>query len=175
MQTAFELLGVRPDADQQSIRSAYLKLVKSCHPDNFQDEAQQQDGQQRLIGINLAYEQAMRIAGSRKTASPALPLEQALGWAQKLLDRRQYDLVLLQLSKSEAKDARWYALQAQALAGMKQHLSCHQAWRAAVRLDPDNLDYRRQALEAEMRLKKANSAPQRALNQFKSLFQRKSN
>lgn len=173
MQTAFELLGVRPDADQQSIRSAYLKLVKACHPDNFQDPKEQQAGQQRLISINLAYEQAMRIAGSRKSVSPTLPLEQAKGWAQKLLVRKQYDLALLQLSKAESKDAQWYALQAETLLGLKQYVSCHQAWRAAVRLDPDNLEYRRQALEAEMRLKKANSAHQKALHQFKKFFNRK--
>lgn len=172
MATAFEILGVTPQADEVAIRAAYHQLAKTCHPDKFLDPEEQQRGQERLIIINLAYEQAMAIAAKRQTRSEALPLEQALIWAEKLLSRKQHELALLQLSKAESKDARWYALQAQALTGLRQHLSAHQAWRAAVRLDPDNLSYRRSALEAEIQLKRAGSLPGKALDGIKNLFRK---
>ncbi|HOQ64257.1 MAG TPA: J domain-containing protein [Clostridia bacterium] len=86
MQSAFELLGIKPDADEAVIRAAYHQMVKTCHPDSFMDSESQKAGQQKLIGINLAYEQAMKIAGSRQSAAPTLPLEQAKGWARKLMD-----------------------------------------------------------------------------------------
>jgi predicted Zn-dependent protease len=172
MQTPFEVLGVKPDADETAIRSAYHKLAKSCHPDKFLDPEDQRAGQAKLIVINLAYEQAMKIAASRQTATAAMPLKQAKDWAVKLLERKQYELALLQLSKAETKDAHWYALQAQTLMGLKQYLSAHQAWRTAVRLDPEELAYRRGALEAEMHLKRANTLPGRVFSQLRDIFQR---
>ncbi len=172
MPTAFEVLGVSPDADEGTIRSAYHQLAKTCHPDKFTDPAQQQAGQKRLISINLAYEQAMKIASSRQTPAAQMPLKQAKDWAEKLLERKQYELALLQLSKAEDKDAEWYALQSRTLVGLKQYLSAHQAMRTAVRMDPDNLGYRREALSAEMLLRKSGSLPYRALAQLKNLFRK---
>lgn len=172
MQTAFEVLGIQPDADETAIRAAYHKLAKSCHPDKFLDPEDQKNGQQKLIGINLAYEQAMKIAASRHTPAASMPVKQAKDWAQKLLERKQYELALLQLSKAESKDAQWYALQAQTLVGLKQYLSAHQAWRTAVRMDPEELAYRRGALEAEMLMKRANTLSGRVFSQLRNLFQR---
>ena len=170
MQSAFELLGLRPDADEAAIRIAYHRLVKTCHPDSFQDPEKQKDGQKKLIHINLAYEQAMKIAGARHSVSPTLPCEQSKNWARKLLERSQFELALLQLSKAESKDSEWFALQGEALTGLRQHLSACQAWRTAVRMDPASLAYRRSALDAEMRLKKSSSFAQKTLSQFKALF-----
>ena len=173
MQSAFELLGLQPGADETSVRAAYHQLVKTCHPDSFSDPEMQKAGQERLISINLAYEQAMKIVESRQTASASLPCEQAKNWAKKLLERRQYELALLQLSKAESKDAEWFALQGETLTGLKQYLSAYQAWRTAARTDPSCLAYRRGALEAEMKLKKMGSFKQKTLSQVKALFQRK--
>lgn len=172
MQTAFERLGIAPNSGESDIRAAYHKLVKTCHPDSFSDPEKQKKGQEELISINLAFEQAMKIAGSRSTVAATLPCEQAKNWARKLLERKQYELALLQLSKSESKDAEWYALQGETLTGLKQYTSAHQAFRAAVRLAPDNLEFRRSALEAEMKLKKAASLPGKALHQIKSLLKK---
>ena len=174
MQTAFEVLGVTPDADEAAIRNAYHRLAKTCHPDIFLDPELQKSGQERLISINLAYEQAMKIAAGRLgNGSAELPLKQAKDWAIKLLDRKQYELALLQLSKASEKDAQWYALQGQTLMGLKQYISAHQAWRAAVRMEPDNLDYRRAALQAEIQLKKSGSLHNRAISALKQLFYKK--
>ncbi len=174
MLSAFEQLGVRADASEQDIRAAYHSLVKAWHPDKFQNPDEQAAGQTKLIGINLAYEQAMKIAGTRrKPASAALPLEQAKNWARKLLERKQFELALLQLGKSEGKDAEWYALQGQALGGTREFISSHQAWRAAVRMEPDNLTYRRGALEAEMRLRREGDFAHKAMDQVRSIFRRK--
>lgn len=173
MQSAFELLGLKPGANENDIKAAYHRLVKTCHPDSFLDPEKQKAGQEKLISINLAYKQAMKIAGSRQTPSPTLPCEQAKSWAKKLLERKQYELALLQLSKAESKDAEWYALQGETLTGLRQHVSAYQSWRSAVRIDPVSLEYRRGALEAEMRLKKMGTFPQKAISQVKALFHRK--
>lgn len=173
MQTAFERLGLKPDADEAAIRSAYRKLVKACHPDNFQDPEEQQAGQQELISINLAYAQCLKIVESRRKPSPRLPMAQAKYWAKNLLARKQYDMALFQLNRSEGKDAEWHALQGEALTGMNDHAAAAQAWRAAVRLAPDNRDYRRAALAAEMALKRSQTLAGRLAGKARSLFGRK--
>lgn len=170
MQTAFERLGLRPDADEAAIRSAYRKLVKACHPDSFLDPEEQQAGQRELISINLAYAQCLKTLESRHTPSPALPIAQAKYWAKSLLERKQYGMALFQLGRSEDRDAGWYALQGEALFGLKDYMGAHQAWRAAVRMEPDNLNYRREALEAEMALKRSRTLSGRLAGKARSLF-----
>lgn len=172
MQTAFERLGLRPDADEAAIRNAYRRLVKTCHPDSFSDPEEQKAGQKELISINLAYAQCLKLAESRHTASPALPVAQAKYWARSLLARRQYDMALFQLSRAESKDAEWYALQGETLLGLRDHLAAHQAWRSAVRLEPDNREYRRSALAAEMALKRSRTLPGRLAGKARSLLGR---
>lgn len=172
MQTAFERLGLQPDADEATIRSAYRRLVKTCHPDSFTDPEQQLAGQQKLISINLAYAQCLKLAGSRHSVSPALPLPQAKYWAKNLLARRQYDMALFQLGRAESKDAQWYALQGEALLGLRDFIAANQAWRAAVRLEPDNREYRRSALAAEMALKRSRTFTGRLAGKARSFFTR---
>ena len=172
MQTAFERLGLPPDADEAAIRSAYRKLVKACHPDRFLDPEAQLAGQKELISINLAYAQCMKMVESRQTASPAMPVAQAKYWAKNLLERKQYGMALFQLARAEDKDAEWYALQGQTLIGLKDYLGAHQAWRAAVRIEPDNLGYRREALSAEMALKRSRTLPGKLAGKARSFFNR---
>ncbi|MDD4080085.1 MAG: J domain-containing protein [Eubacteriales bacterium] len=170
MQTAFERLGLRPDADEAAIRNAYRRLVKTCHPDSFSDPEEQKAGQKELISINLAYAQCLKTVESRHTPSPALPVAQAKYWAKSLLERKQYGMALFQLGRSEDKDAEWHALQGEALMGLKDYLGAHQAWRAAVRAEPDNLSYRREALAAEMALKRSRTLHGRLAGRARSLF-----
>ena len=170
MQTAFERLGLGPYADEAAIRSAYRRLVKTHHPDRFSDPEEQREGQEALISINLAYAQCLKTVESRQSASPVLPVAQAKYWAKSLLERQQYGMALFQLGRSESKDAQWHALQGEALTGLKDYVSAHQAWRAAVRLAPDNLDYRRQALAAEMALKRSRTLHGRLAGKARALF-----
>ena len=62
MISPFQTLGVPPWADPEEIRSAYRVLVKQWHPDMMQDPAARQRAQQRMVEINLAYEEALRIS-----------------------------------------------------------------------------------------------------------------
>ena len=66
MSTPFEELGLRAWADPDEIRAAYRAQVKKCHPDMVRDPAQKEAAQQRMIRLNLAYEEALRLASPRK-------------------------------------------------------------------------------------------------------------
>lgn len=55
MQAPRELLGVTEDASRKEVRSAYLKLVKTYHPDGA-DAFMSRYNQEVLKLINAAYE-----------------------------------------------------------------------------------------------------------------------
>ena len=72
MNNPFEVLGLKGWADQEEIRAAYRALVKRCHPDMIQDATLKEEAQQRMVQLNLAYEEALRLA-SPKAQAPAGP------------------------------------------------------------------------------------------------------
>ena len=60
----FEVLGLKPTADADEVRTAYRNLVKTCHPDKFLDVDERKAAQEKMIALNLAYEEARRKASS---------------------------------------------------------------------------------------------------------------
>ncbi|HTM46409.1 MAG TPA: J domain-containing protein [Polyangiaceae bacterium] len=55
-ETHYDVLGVTPDAPQQAIKAAYLKLVAQYHPDRHQGNPLEDLARQRLVRINEAYQ-----------------------------------------------------------------------------------------------------------------------
>lgn len=74
---------------------------------------------------------------------------------------------LRQLLRAEHKTASWYALQGEVLMEMEEYTSAQQAYRAAVRMDPDNIAYRRGALDATVAQRKAESLSGRLKKLFR--------
>lgn len=161
---AFEVLGLSAEADQQEVRQAYRTRVKACHPDQFVDMEQQKKAQEELIRLNLAYEEALRLSAGRQLGYHSVPADQAKTFARKLRDQGRYESALLQLGRAESKDDEWYFIQGELLMDMHQFSSAHQAFREAVRLSPDNREYRRGALEAALAVKKHQKLPYRVMD-----------
>ena len=57
--------------------------------------------------------------------------------------------------RAEVRDAAWYNLQGDILMQLHQYESAHQSYREAVRRCPDNLEFRRGALNAALEMKKS--------------------
>ncbi len=159
MNTPFEELGLRAWADPDEIRSAYRSLVKQCHPDMVRDPARKQEAQERMIRLNLAYEEALRLATPRQQAAyiREISLEEAVALAERMLQKDKPENALRQLLRAETRDAGWYYVQGKILMRMEQYRSAHQAFREAVRRDPENNTYRSGALEAAVAERKANT------------------
>lgn len=171
MSTPFETLGLRAWADPDEIRSAYRTLVKKCHPDMVQDPEQKKLAQERMVQLNLAYEEALRLASPRQNASwqQELPCEDAVQLAKKFLSRGNPENALRQLSRAETKDAAWYAVQGKILLTMGQAASAHQSFREAVRRDPENNEYRAGALDAALAMKREKTIPGKLKKVLKDL------
>lgn len=153
-QNPFEVLGLKPNADAQAVRAAYRHKVKSCHPDQFQDAERQKTAQEQLVCLNLAYEQALKIASQRRVGFNLISQEEAKHFACRLVDQGNLESALRQLNRADNKDGDWYNLQGQILMGLKQYETAHQSFREAVRRSPDNRKYREGALDAALAMKK---------------------
>ena len=90
MSNPFEVLGLHGSADADEIRAAYRALVKKCHPDQFLDAEEQRAAQEKLLALNLAYEEALKLAAPKRssTYTHTLPSADAKHLAQKMLGRR---------------------------------------------------------------------------------------
>ena len=164
----FELLGVKPGASAEEVRLAYRRMVKSCHPDQFQDAEEQRKAQEQLIKLNLAYEAALKFASRRAVGFNLISQEEAKHFAQRLIDQGNLESALRQLGRADSKDAEWYFMQGKILMALKQYETAHQSYREAVRREPDNRQFREGALEAALAVKKANTF----VGKMKSMFQK---
>lgn len=169
---AFDVLGVEVNADREQIKRAYHRQAKESHPDLFSDPAQQEVAQKRMVELNLAYEQALKMAKAPVFRFHELPLEQIKPMVRRLIDQKQLEGAMLQLSRADHKDADWYALQGEILMAFKEFDTAHQSFREAVRLSPDNLSYRQMALDAALELKRRRLFPVRLKDSIEALFQR---
>lgn len=150
----FEVLGVKPGSDEQTVRAAYRRLVKSCHPDQFQDAQQQKSAQEQLIRLNLAYEAALRLVPRQTVGFNLISQEEAKHFARRLVEQGNLESALRQLNRADSKDAEWYFIQGNILMALKQYETAHQSYREAVRREPDNRKYREGALDAALAMKK---------------------
>ena len=152
----FEVLGLKGWATPDEIRTAYRSLVKQVHPDLIQDPSLRQETQERMVALNLAYEEALRLASPRPAHSQSeeLSADEAILLARRSLTRDHPETALRQLLRCESRTGDWYYMQGQVLMAMHQYDSAHQSFREAVRMQPDNNEYRRGALDAALAVKK---------------------
>ena len=176
MSTPFEELGLRAWADPEEIRAAYRRLVKQCHPDMVRDPAKKQEAQERMIRLNLAYEEALRLATPRQQAAYVreIPKAEAVILAERMLQKDRPEGALRQLMRAESRDAAWYALYGRVLMRMEHYHEAHQAYREAVRLEPENNEYRSGALEAAVAEKKGGTVAGRVKRMIRGLRKRPS-
>ncbi len=171
---AFELLGIAPTNDKEAVRRAYHALVKQYHPDRFHAGSEQDAAQKKLIELNLAYELAVRHTEKRVVSVfQTMPLEQAKAQAQRLLEQGEPESALRQLARADSKDDEWYHLEGLVMMQLKQYAAAHQSFREAVRRSPDNMDFRRSALEAALAVKRHRSIGVRAAEWAQGLFSKR--
>lgn len=153
----FAALGIPPTATAEEVRHAYHLLAKQGHPDQFQDAAAQHAAQERMIALNHAYQEALRMATDRaaKPYTQQIACEDAVQLARKMLRQRSPESALRQLMRARTRNAAWFHQQGLILMAMEQYDSACQSFREAVRRDPNNIEYRRGALDATIALRKS--------------------
>ena len=173
MSNPFEALGIPETATAEEVRHAYHLLAKRCHPDHFQDEEQQKKAHEQMIALNRAYEEALRLATARANSpfTQQISCGDAIQLADKMMRQHKPESALRQLMCAATKDAAWFNKQGQILMAMEQYDSAHQSFREAVRRDPDNILYRRGALDAALALRESQSLRGKIRHFLKSVRQ----
>ncbi len=176
MRDPFTMLGLTPAADADEVRTAYRTLAKNCHPDRFPEGEARKAAQEKMIALNLAYEEALKRANNRTTvagyAKKELSQEDALLLAAKMLRQQSPEAALRYLMRAKTRDGSWYAMQGHILMAMDQFETAHQSFREAVRKEPSNIEYRRGALDAAVALKKSKTLAGRVRALLKRLKNR---
>jgi len=151
----FTVLGVPAASEVQAVRKAYRQRVRECHPDLFQNPDEQKAAQERLVTLNLAYEEALRICGTKRVGFNLISPEEAKHFATKLVEQGNLESALRQLNRADHKDADFFYVQGNILMQLSQFDTAYQSYREAVRLDPDENHYRRGALDASLAIKRS--------------------
>ena len=174
MNNPFEVLGLKGLATPEEIRSAYRSLARQCHPDMIMDPAEKEAAHTRMVALNLAYEEALRLASPRGGISltPELSSAEAILMAQRAMARNNPEGALRSLIRSEQRDSEWYYMQGKVLMALEEVNSAHQSFREAVRLDPENNVYRAGALAAAVALQKEQKLPGKVKKAFKNLIRK---
>ena len=149
----FTVLGIPTGSDPGAVRKAYRQRVKECHPDLFQNPDEQKAAQERLVVLNLAYEEALRITGAKRVGFNLVSPEEAKHFAEKLMEQGNPESALRQLNRADRKDAEFYYLQGRILMRLEQFETAYQSYREAVRLSPEENRFRRGALDATLAIK----------------------
>jgi len=158
MNNPFEVLGLRACADAEEVRAAYRALARRYHPDMIQDPAQREEAQARMVQLNLAYEEALRMVTPRAASSAIsrdLSEEESIQLAQKMLDRSNPQSALRYLLRSHERGEDWYYVHGKVLMALEQYESAHQSYRQAIRISPEKNLYRIGALEAVLAMRES--------------------
>ncbi|NLK95720.1 MAG: J domain-containing protein [Clostridiales bacterium] len=147
----YEVLGIKPGASQEEIKSAYRKLVKQYHPDQYRDNPLQELAQQKLAEINEAY----KILSSGNTSNSntsnynnnssynSSKSEDAdLRDARAYIQRRNISAAESILNRVKTRNAEWYFLTGVVHMNKGWYDSALQNIRTASNMDPNNFEYR---------------------------------
>jgi curved DNA-binding protein CbpA len=148
----YEVLGIKPGASQEEIKSAYRKLVKQYHPDQFTDNPLQKLAQEKLAEVNEAYRILSSGKGNSNTYSSNSSSSssysnggsssQDLAQARACLQRRDTREAEAILNRVTDRSAEWYYLMGVVHMNKGWYDSALQNIRTASNMDPNNFEYR---------------------------------
>lgn len=152
----YSVLGIPRNASDEEIKKAYRKLSRKYHPDaniNNPDKAQ---AEEKFKEVQQAYEQIMKereygssggyhayggFGGQSQSSyqDEEAPRRQA---ASNYIQNGHYREAMNVLSSLQQRNGQWYYLSAAANMGLGNNVSALEDARAAVNLEPDNMQYR---------------------------------
>ena len=143
----FETLGIDRAADCEAIHRAYRALARRWHPDRFAAGPERAWAEARMLEINSAYAECMRMAGPSCGGDTA-----CLQDAEQLLRENQPMHARRLLVGMAGRSAQWNYLFGRALFMLNEHEKAATYLGIAARQQPDNAEYARAYQEAEERL-----------------------
>ena len=145
----YEVLGVKPNASQDEIKSAYRKLIKQYHPDKFIDNPLKNLAEEKMIEINEAYEALTKNSGnnnyntnSSSNSSNSSNSSYEFQEIRRSIQSGNYAFAEIKLNSINNRTAEWHYLYGAVLLNKGWFDSALEHMNTAVSMDPNNLEYR---------------------------------
>ncbi len=145
----YEVLGVSPNDDDETIKKAYRNLVKKYHPDRYANSPLAEEAGEKLKEINLAYDMITGKASpqggsaggyssySGSYSSDAPPSFQNV---RALITMRMLDAAARMLA-SLPQNAEWHYLMGVIYLNKGWYQKAREYIEQAVDMDPENTEY----------------------------------
>ena len=145
MRDPYEVLGVGKNATDEEIKNAYRNLARKYHPDNYADNPLADLAGEKMKEINDAYDAIMntRKSGKKSGANYSNPNSKFSDVRSLIMQGRLDDAqVLLDGVPLNARDAEWHFLNGSVLYKRGWFNDAYSNFATAVRMEPDNAEYR---------------------------------
>lgn len=153
----YEILGVNPGASQAEIKSAYRKLIKKYHPDQYGDNPLKELAQEKLIEINKAYEMLTKDGGNSNSynnnTSSSWNSNSSNNYSsnnnfndfqeiRRMIQFRNFANAEQKLNGINNRNAEWHYLYGVVMYNKNWYDSALDHINTAVSMDPNNFEYR---------------------------------
>lgn len=154
MNNPYEVLGVNKDASQEEIKTAYKKLVKKYHPDQYANNPLSDLAQEKIKEINAAYDTLTKGSGGTYESSSSQETRQNQSYNTQSSDNSKYNEIrryieMNNLSQAEQmldkvmnRDAEWNFLKGVVALKKGWYDQAFRYITVASSLDPNNAEYR---------------------------------
>lgn len=158
----YEVLGVKPGASQDEIKSAYRKLIKKYHPDQYGDNPLKELAQEKMIEINEAYDALTKNGsnsynssnnsssttysgsyGNTNTTNSSYGNNAAeFVQVRQMINSRNFSGAEIILNSINNRNAEWHFLYGAVMLNKGWYDSALDHITTAVNMDPNNFEYR---------------------------------
>ena len=157
----YSVLGVSRDASDEEIKKAYRRLSRKYHPDANINNPNKAQAEEKFKEVQQAYDQIMKEreygsssygGGYNGGGFGGFGGQNSAGYQDEEAIRRQaasnyiqsghYQEAMNVLSSLKQRNGQWYYLSSIANMGLGNNMNALSDIREAVRLEPDNMQYR---------------------------------
>ncbi len=146
----YEVLGVPENADEETVKKAYKELVKKYHPDKYVNNPLADLAAEKMKEINKAYDMITKGTAKSQTGTgyqnsygrgTYTNTTPSFSTVRQLISMNMTMQALMML-QSLPKTAEWYFLSGLASIKSGRYTDGISYLETAVRMDPDNAEYR---------------------------------
>jgi len=147
----YEVLGIKPTATDDEVKSAYRNLARKYHPDNYADNPLSDLAEEKMQEVNEAYDAIVRMRkgggnGGTQNGGYRAPNGSASRYGdirQMIQQNRIMDAeMLLDGIPSYSRDAEWHFLKGSVLFKKGWLEDSYRHFQTATTMDPTNMEYR---------------------------------
>lgn len=157
----YEVLGIKPGASQEEIKSAYRKLVKKYHPDQYGDNPLKELAQEKLAEVNEAYEMLKNNGGNNYSYNNSSSSHNTSGnynsnmaeysEIRRLIQMGNNSVAESRLNSISNRNAEWHFLYGMVMFNKGWFDAAMNNLETACRMDPNNFEYRQNLNNLRMR------------------------